>query len=502
MTQTTRQHASTAGVLPIPQEVLKFMDSDRGRTLLVSGAPGTGKTLFTVRLLDLLAKRHGEPLYATSRVDEEMIVDTYLQNLVGLNRTNVLDISKGPDALPWDVDEPFDAQTIGSLFSWIQSIETASSRPVIAFDSWELLCQHLSNRQSAPLDEDALNDKIANVARSGSMDLVLVAESEAVPQLEYAVDGVVSLKATSDERGRTHREVVLDKLRGVRIENRRRPITLADGEFNTLPPVSSYPVNASSKDASWPSASNSKAKFATGINDLDEILDGGYNRGSTVHIELGRNLSRDTWSLAVLPTITNFLAESMGAVVLPPSESSPGLLHQHANRVLPEGRFDSLCEVFSMHSHSIDSARESDASFERTDPTDESSHEEGMTVLQPDGIEYSEYVSAVDRVRDRSSGPIIKVLELDATYEGIPEFGERLGECANEIALHNDLGILITKSSSDVRDHANRIADMHFHIEKDGKALVMYGENPLTPILGVGMDTEDSLPEVTLTEMV
>lgn len=502
MPHTDTHHTSTAGLHPIPQEVLEFMDSDRGRTLLVLGAPGTGKTLFTIRLLNILAKRHGEPLYVTSRIDEQMIVDTHLQGLVGLNRGNVLDISTGPGALPWDVDEAFDIQTIDSLFSWIRSIEAVSSRPVIAFDSWEIICQHLSNRQSAPLNKDALNDKIGNIARSGNIDLVLVTESETVPQLEYAVDGVVSLNATSDERGRTHREILLEKLRGVRIENRRRPITLADGKFNTFSPVSSYPVKTSSEDALWPSADNSKAKFATGIPDLNETLEGGYNRGGTVHIEIGRDLSRDTWSLAVLPTVMNFLSESMGAVVLPPSESSPGLLHQHANRVLPEGRFDSLCEVFSMHSNSIYSPTNSSESSEETGSADEPSQEDGMTVLQPDGIEYSKYVSTVGRVRERSCGPIIQVLGLDAVYEGIPEFGERLGKCANEIALHNDLGILISKSSSNLRDHANRIADMHFYIEKRGKTLVMYGENPLTPILGVGMDTDDSIPEVTLTEMV
>lgn len=502
MTYADTQQPSAAEQDPIPREVLDFMNGDRGRTLLVSGAPGTGKTLFTVRLLDLLAKRHGEPLYVTSRIDEEMIADAYLQEFVGLNRGNVLDISTGPAALPWDVDEAFDSRSVDSLFRWIQSIESVASSPTIAFDSWELICQHLSNRQSTPLDKDALNDKVANVARSGNIDLVLVTESEAVPRLEYAVDGVVSLKMTNDERGRTHREIVLEKLRGVRIENRRRSITLADGKFDTFSPVGSYPTKIGSGSESWPPASHSKAKFATGIPDLDEILDGGYNRGSIVHIELGRELSRDTWSLVTLPTILNFLVESMGAVVLPPSESSPGLLHQCAGRVLPEGRFDSLCEVFSMHPNRIDRAAQSNASFDGTEPEDDSSRGEGITVLRPDGIEYSKYVSTVDRARERSCGPIVQVLGLDAAYEGIPEFGERLGECANEIALYNDLGILITNSSSNLRDHASRIADMHFFIEKRDKTLVMYGENPLTPILGIGTDTDKGLPEVTLTEMV
>lgn len=493
------QHTDTAGLQSLPQEVMEFMDGERGRTLLVTGAPGTGKTLFTIRLLDVLARVHGEPLYVTSRVDEDVIVDMYMQRLRGLYRTNVLDVSTGPESLPWTAEEPFDVHNIDSLFDWIQSIETVSSHPVIAFDSWELICQHLSGGQSNSLDKDALNDKIATFARSGDVELVLVAESETAPELEYAVDGVVSLRTDSDDRGRTNRELVLEKLRGVRIENRRRPITLAGGRFDTFAPVEPHPRTVPSEAATWTPVTNSKAKFASGIPDLDDILGGGYNRGSTVHLELGRDLSRDTWSLALLPTVTNFLAEELGAVVLPPSESSPGLLHQYLDRVLPDGRFDALCEVFSTYSSSIDGPA---SSVEVTESDVVDQNDGRMTLLEPDGIDYSEYVSAVEQIRERSRGPIAQVLSMDATYEAIPEFCDRLGEWANDVALHNDLGVLVTKPTGDLRNHANRIADMHLHLEKRGKVIVVYGENPLTPILGVGMDTTGPIPEITLTEMV
>jgi len=69
---------------------------------------------------------------------------------------------------------------------------------------------------------------------------------------------------------------------------------------------------------------------------LDYVVDGGYNRGSVVHFELGPDLSRDAWSLPCLATARNFLSHGLGVAVVPLPESSPGLARHNLEPVLSD----------------------------------------------------------------------------------------------------------------------------------------------------------------------
>lgn len=157
-----------------------------------------------------------------------------------------------------------------------------------------------------------MTNQLAVLAREENIRLMLVTETAAPSSLEYIVDGVVTLQVKEDDRGRTRRDLRLDKLRGVRIGNRLQPFTLADGQFQVITPVELLTIQTGTGNGTWDPLANSKAKFSTGIRDLDRILSGGYNRGSVVHLDLGPDLSRDAWSVLTLPTIRNFLSQEMG----------------------------------------------------------------------------------------------------------------------------------------------------------------------------------------------
>ena len=82
------------------------------------------------------------------------------------------------------------------------------------------------------------------------------------------------------------------------------------------------------------------------------------------------------------------------------------------------------------------------------------------------------------------------------------EFKRQLCAFANYAALHNDLVVLITKPGETLRARTDRVADTHLKLERAGTGLIMYGENPLTPRLGIEIDSTPAIPQLTFLEMV
>lgn len=480
------------GCALFPREVSRFLTGDPGHTLLVNGAPGTGKTLFTIRGLDVL-DRNSDVLYVSTRVNEDTVYEMYLEEHSSLDKTHILDLSQDPFDLPLDVDVPFEKLNLDSLLEWIQQVKTASKRLTIAFDSWDLIYEYLATRHDDPPDIETVTNKLVALAHQEDIRLLLVSETTDSSPIEYIVDGVVRLQVSEDERGRTRRHLLLEKLRGVRIGNRLRPITLANGQFQAINPVELSRVHTRTGDGTWQPRPNSKAKFSTGISDLDPILSGGYNRGSVVHLELGTDLSRDAWSVLTLPTIRNFLANKMSVAVVPPREGSPGLLYNDLSSALTPQTFDVYCHVLETYAGSP----RSEGEFEEEPSTSISGEVESP--VEGGQLDYESYIKYIEHVRKKSDGPLLHVISMDTAQAA---FETQLGDFANYVALHNDLMILITKPGTNLRKRAGRVADMHFRLERSGEAIVLYGENPLTPLLGIGLGQSQANPKITLTEMV
>jgi len=114
-------------------------------------------------------------------------------------------------------------------------------------------------------------------------------------------------------------------------------------------------------------------------------------------------------------------------------------------------------------------------------------------------LEYDRYIAHCDSIRAQSDGPLLHVISMDS----IPgKFKKHLGAFANYIVLHNDLAVLVTNPGTEFRKRTDRVADMHMKLERLGTAVVLYGENPLTPLLGIGIDRSGAFPTVNLIEMV
>lgn len=493
-----REHVSAGrrGVEKFPAELLRFFTQEQGQVLLVRGDPGAGKTLFAVQALDILRQYGGDVLYVTTRVNTDTIYRNYLKKTTRLTPSNVLDISQDPfDAEITPADQigadRFDPET---FLEWLRAVSDVSDPFTAVFDSWELVEQHLlseAHQDDAPGPEELVT-RMAKLARRHGFRIILITEEAEQTKLDYVVDGVVELRVGHSTGGRPERELLLEKLRGVRIANRTQPFTLSEETFRVFTPVDLPVSRGVAGDPEWTPVDNSKSKFSTGIEDLDTMLDGGYNRGSVVHFELGPDLSRDAWSLPCLATAQNFLSHELDVAVVPLPESSPGLVRRNLEPALPDSEFEARCDVFETYDH------ESMTPISGVDngPTDPNGTSPGDDA---GGFDYDDYIRRLESLRGESDGPLLHIISMDAAGDVLSDI---MSDHATYVALHNDLSVLVTKPGSRERTRADRVADIHLRLERRGETAFLYGKNPVTPFLGFDTSATDGTLDIALQEMV
>ena len=197
----------------IPSEICQFF-SGVGKTLLVKGAPGVGKSIFSLTLLEEISKAKNG-LYISTRVNIDGLYDHFPWIESVLPPQNIIDASTLNHSTFMNV-----------LYDRIVDVDM--NYPVIVIDSWDAVVDN-PQKTGAELDSE-----IASLARITASHIVLIAERSSTVNLDYLVDGIVSLHDVEIHgealfgdvwRGglesRDSREIRLEKLRGVEIKQKR-----------------------------------------------------------------------------------------------------------------------------------------------------------------------------------------------------------------------------------------------------------------------------------------
>jgi KaiC/GvpD/RAD55 family RecA-like ATPase len=245
-------------VIGIPRELTGFLDRPTPQTLLLQGAPGTGKTLLC---FELLQGFRGRRIYVSSRVprpnlerdfpsaaphpdsDEFRIVD------ITAARTDIREIARALGAARKLVTEGEPGPDLRALFlppevleAWSQTSPTTPT--LVVMDSWDAIVErHVgtsgTHDGSLPTREEVERIAVAQMT-AGPVFVVFVAERRTAGQLEYLVDGVVSMGREVHEQ-RLERWLHIEKLRGTRIIEPSYPFTLEGGRFRCLEPSVWHP---------------------------------------------------------------------------------------------------------------------------------------------------------------------------------------------------------------------------------------------------------------------
>ncbi len=508
----------------LPREIYDFFDSYAGRSLIIKGHAGTGKTILSLTLLEEIADIDNS-FYFSTRVsnkalysqfdwlkDKDMrenLIDAsmdFLRTLYDIQKhetkkssvpdkeddrvhkvekaRRVLGIfdNKSPDKFtpPENTSRIFlhslmgdsDISELEEIYDRVDSRLPASS--LIIIDSLESLIERYGVDPSSLIK--ALQKDLVEL--SGTK-LIIVIEAEESTKWDYLVDGVLTLKV-EEEKGRRTRQMVLNKLRGICIDRPVYLYTLADGKFTYASPLDPKlplfedghePILDGEGTSYW-----ERQLFSTGSNALDEILGGGFVRNSVVLFEFSHDVPLAGQMNLFGPVLENFLAQERGVLFMPSSRDK----HKFVNKSqLFEDKTKKYIKIIDMEDR------------ERNDD-----------------IKHI-FKDAYKQLKFKVDQPILTICDwvnIEHSIGQPSDFDE-----VDRVKIAKDMLDLMRKNSGltiglmgpgfSFVDNARYVADTHIKVFTKYNSLFMFGEKPNTEIYNITLDDKDH-PSVRYVKQV
>ena len=442
----------------IPTEIKKFFSSSFGKTLLFKGKPGTGKTTLVFEILNEL-RPDGNCIYISPRVDQSSSYGKY----------------------PW-IEGDFNSNDdfIQMLTARIKMTQEAfDDKPLIVVDSIDALSIATTYSSDWLANKFELERMLTDFGRKVNADMLMVTEQIDLTSLDYLVDGVVSLER-SEISERDIRKIHLHKLRGVGLLQSKYLFTLQNGRFSSFEPFAvSYPKETVVCE---PIPDPISSKISTGTIDFDNILGGGYQKGSFNLFEITSGVGDSFYSL-LLPTFINHLNLNRGLLSMPSEGTSVETEKSMISPFSDEHRFKNQFVGFEV--------REMDG---RIPPY--------VELLTGNVIKDMEALRLVKQELSGQLGaPILDYVGLD-TMEynyGVVDIGRIIGMMASRTKTTQNVVLAVAKHGQKITESVAHMATTHWKFENIDKTLVMYGIVPKTGLYVVEMGFEQGFPHVTLS---
>ena len=444
----------------IPGEIKEFFSSQYGKSLLVKGQPGTGKTTFVFGVLDEVCPE-GNCVYISPRIDK----------------------SSDYGKFPWiEGDFNNNEDFLRMLASRIKVIwESSDTKPVIVVDSIDSLSIATTRSSDWEKNKFELERLLFDFSRKVNADLIMITEQTEVTSLDYLVDGVVFLEI-SELSGRDLRRIGLLKVRGVELSQSRYPFTLDGGSFRSFEPFTvSYPEQT---QVPRPLPDPGESKISTGIHDFDEVLAGGYQKGSFNLFEITSGVGDSFYSL-LLPTFINHLNQGRSLLSMPTEGTS---VETEKRMISPFTGDDQFHGQF--------------VGFEIRDLKGRI-----PAYIEPfSGNVYKDmdiFYKTKNEILRQYGSPVLDYIGLDSMeYNyGWENIGSITGQMASITKTTENVVLAVTKYGQRITESVAHMATTHWKFENVDKTLVMYGVVPKTGIFVVQMEFVSGYPQVSLISM-
>lgn len=293
----------------------------RGRTTIVGGTPGSGKTVFATQFLAHGIADRDEPgvfvTFEESPGEIETNMASFSWDIRGWREQNKLVFV---DASPRDHDQMVvgDFDLAGLLARILHAAKTANAKRIV-LDSITQLFDHFVADPTAVRRELL---RIATALKKEGLTVLMTAERNSEYGdisrhriEEFVADNVVILRNALD-RERRRRTIEVLKMRGSRHVEGEVPITLVEKEGIVAVPLSSLRLEQQS----------STKRVTSGNAELDEMTSGGFFRDSVTLVSGATGTGKTL-------LVTNFLAGGVTAgerALLVGYEESRGQLFRNA----------------------------------------------------------------------------------------------------------------------------------------------------------------------------
>ncbi len=503
----------------VPPEVISFLSGKGGRSLIVKGGAGSGKTTFGLELLE----RGGQPnrsYYLSTRVGDEALYRQFPWLKATEMRSRVLDAAKlfldaiqaggkhREPELPESEQRKIHAgkEVLGSFGAehgpptrvdraHLQALLKRSPMPEV---------ENVYNRIEKALPEKALLviDSLEGVTpkyglemeefvmalqkdlvEGSNTDVVMILEKPEAGGIEYLVDGLISIQREElDERRVRH--LRLEKLRATNIGRARYAVTLNRGRFEAL----GIPTDAHAAvpTGPWKPFPDPDRYYSTGIPDFDRLLGGGFRRGSFNAFEVDVNVGIDDYYMLFTPTFLNFLAQGRGIMAVRAAGESPEKLRETLVRHVPTNQFDTRVRIPDY------TANETEDPYIL--PMARFGRDEAMRAM----------VTAEKAVAGPDRKPFIEYTAFD-TFESL--MGDQVAirmyfQGVSRTKHVGNLGIGLLKPGLLVSSEILNMMDTYFRIINIDNAPCIYGIRPRTTIYAISPDPEKGAPHAILTPVV
>lgn len=470
----------------IPPEILRFFKMFPGQTLLIKGRPGTGKTILSLEILrEICEEKNG--LYVSTRVTHEKLYSLFPwikrivpeKNIVNATPKKINDALSSAEL----TDREFDFDTALSFFRMLYEDAEEMNNPVVVIDSWDAILESPKLRDR----KVSFTQSICNFCHEVKTHLILISETDTLTDLDYVVDGIVTLldsnvygddsEETIGHAGsRTLRKIRIDKLRGVERRRKFYTFTLQNGRFKYFPVRCRMRISEVK-----PLPDIDEAHRSSGIKDFDKVS-GGLMRGGLTLFTMDHGVG-----LRYIPFLDqiaiNLSLKGIGIVRLRSVGSvlneDYNLIKQHNGIYFykPEAwitwRLERLFPSVEEYGKFLESIRKS-----------------RIDLLEFSLMEFrKEYLNFLEKIKRRHSA-IVEFLGLD-TLEilyGAENTLKLLDEAIDRASRNNEVLIAIAKKGMKSIRMITQLAATHFVFKDILGNLFIYGEHPRTALYNVSSD--------------
>ncbi len=317
------------GLGAIPSNIGNALIEVAGYVVVITGKPGVGKTLLAQEVVRSVADSF---LVLTSSENMTTYTTTLSRDIKDWKQRHV-DVQYIRRTDDIDLQE----KSLGEIMS-ILTGEDLDLGPfsTIVIDSWTDFLE--------PYDEiykRSIEHFIVEASRREGKKMVLVTdfadESEINGSIYYTADAIVRLEKVRSER-RTYRRLIVEKMRGIPLEQDEFMFTLHNGRFTFIPWYKhKYPAITIERD---PLADPSRDRISTGSKSLDNVIGGGFQKGALNLVEVD-TLAAPYLETVYIPFLSNQLQLGRPIIIILPEGWSPerfthGLTHFVEKEVVEE----------------------------------------------------------------------------------------------------------------------------------------------------------------------
>lgn len=383
---------SDLGTATFPKEIIRFLSSPGGHSLILRGMAGTGKTTLALQLIEELAAvqqsyymstrvsdqslfnqfpwlldkvREGEILKARKKIkkrtDSEQQVEKILVGLASIkgelknekvkaSRKELMRLqgiieSGGEEQIAEATGESELTVTVGSMMPEIEMAydvvdKALPERTLVVIDSIDALAEKYGVPPSR-----LINAMQRDLVEGCGTNIVYVLETPD-QLLDYLGDGVVYL-SVNNNTGRRIREMDILKLRGCEIRQPKYVYSLLGGRVRTFE-YSRY--MKPDKPRSFQAIKDPDGRHvSTGIPDLDVMIEGGLRKGTITLIELMPGVPVAASAPIEHAVICNFVKQDRGVAWIPTKKTGAEPAREELLGFLSQEGFDKNVRILEPH---------------------------------------------------------------------------------------------------------------------------------------------------------